>query len=82
MSIQTRLTTKQRQQRSARCSITTDTQLAGGNVAASLDAENCKEDGEVIADVVDVLLGVYEFSESCDSIVCEKVMLSQYVSVF
>ena len=42
-----------------------------------MTAEDGEEDGEVVADVVDVLLGVYELSERGGSIVCEEVVLDK-----
>jgi hypothetical protein len=46
-------------ERCARCSIAAKTELGGHDVAVETYTEGCEEDGKVIADAVDVLLGVY-----------------------
>jgi hypothetical protein len=75
VTIETRLTAEQRQQRSARRSITANAQLGCDNVAIGLDAEDGQEHGEIVAYVVDVLLGIDEFVEVCDSVVRQKVVV-------
>jgi hypothetical protein len=58
MAIKTQLRSRAGK-RSARRSITAQTELRGHDVAVEPYAERGEEDGEVVADAVDVLLGVY-----------------------
>jgi hypothetical protein len=75
VTIQARLTTERGYQRSTRRSITANTQFGCDNVAIGLDAKDSQQHGEVVADVVDVLLGVNEFVEICDSVVRQEVVV-------
>jgi hypothetical protein len=75
VTIQTRLTTERGQQRSARCSIAANTQFGCDNVTVGLNSENGQQHGEVVADIVDILLGVDEFVEVRDSVVRQEVVV-------
>ena len=75
MSIQSGLVTKQWQCCSARCSVASDTQLCSHGVPVCYDSQHGEQDGEVVADVVDVLLGVDELGKVGDAVVGEEVVV-------
>jgi hypothetical protein len=60
VAIETRLTVQKRECSSARRRVATDAQSERGDVAFGFDTQYSGEDGEVVSDVVDVLLGVDE----------------------
>jgi hypothetical protein len=82
VSVQTRLAAKERQQCSARRSVTSNAQLGCDEVTISLDAEYSQEDSKVIANVVDVLLGINKFIEVCDAIMRQEVMVRRCVQAW
>jgi hypothetical protein len=80
VAVETGLASQKGECSSAGCRVATDAQPEGRDVASGFDAQYSKGDGQVVTDVVNVLLGVDELSETCDSVVREEVVLGDGVS--
>jgi len=60
-------------------SIPTDAELEGDQVTVESDTKGCQDDSEVVADVVDVLLGLDELVESDNTISAKETMVGSSV---
>jgi hypothetical protein len=80
VAVETGLAAQKRECSSAGCRVAANAQPEGRDVASGFDTQDGKEDGEIVADVVDVLLGIDKLSEVCDAVVGEKVVLGDGVS--
>ena len=75
VAVQPQLVAEQRaRERGSGSGIAAERESLGDNVAIETNAEHSEGDSKVVADVVDVLLGVDEFVEGGDAIMAEELV--------
>jgi hypothetical protein len=75
VAIETGLSAQKRKRRSARCSVASDTQTTGDHVTTGLNTQDGEKNGEVVAYVVYVLLGIDQLIEGGNTIMGKEVVL-------